>query len=121
MILRFAYLAVLRMFSWLALLARSDRADPDVTARGTGPATVGIPGALSGKTAHGAGDTRPGAGDGGGQPGLGLPAHHGELTGLGYTLAPSTVWQILNDAGIGPAAARTGHTWRTFLSFGRRA
>jgi putative transposase len=36
---------------------------------------------------------------------------HGELTGLGYTLAPSTVWKILNDAGIGPhpiGAARHG-------------
>lgn len=27
---------------------------------------------------------------------------HGELTGLGYKIAPSTVWRILNDAGIDP-------------------
>jgi len=41
---------------------------------------------------------------------------HGELTGLGYTLAPSTVWKILNDAGIGPAPNRRGQTWRAFLA-----
>jgi len=31
-------------------------------------------------------------------------------------LAPSTVWQILKDAGIDPAPRRTGQTWRTFLA-----
>ena len=31
---------------------------------------------------------------------------HGELTGLGYTVAPSTVWQILKDGGIDPAPKR---------------
>ena len=40
---------------------------------------------------------------------------HGELTGLGYRLAPSTVWQILKDAGIDPAPRRAGLTWRAFL------
>ena len=30
-------------------------------------------------------------------PGWGYRRIHGELTGLGYTLAPSTVWQILKD------------------------
>ena len=40
----------------------------------------------------------------------------GELIGLGHTVAASTVWQILNDAGIDPAPTRSGHTWRTFLS-----
>jgi hypothetical protein len=40
---------------------------------------------------------------------------HGELTGLGYTVAPSTVWQILKDAGIDPAPRRSGQTWRAFL------
>ena len=33
---------------------------------------------------------------------------HGELTGLGYRLAPSTVWKILKDAGIDPAPRRAG-------------
>ena len=41
---------------------------------------------------------------------------HGELIGLGYTLAPSTVWKILNDAGIDPAPNWHGQTWRAFLA-----
>jgi hypothetical protein len=40
---------------------------------------------------------------------------HGELAGLGHNLAPSTVWQILKDAGIDPAPRRAGQTWRAFL------
>jgi putative transposase len=39
----------------------------------------------------------------------------GELTGLGYKTAPSTVWRILKDAGIDPAPKRSGQTWRAFL------
>ncbi len=41
---------------------------------------------------------------------------HGELTGLGYKVAPSTVWSILKRAGIEPAPQRAGLTWRQFLS-----
>ena len=41
---------------------------------------------------------------------------HGELTGLGHKVAPSTVWQILKDAGIDPAPRRAGQTWREFLA-----
>jgi putative transposase len=33
---------------------------------------------------------------------------HGELAGLGITVAPSTVWEILKSAGIDPAPGRTG-------------
>jgi putative transposase len=44
-----------------------------------------------------------------------VPAHPGELTRLGHKIAASTVWQILNDAGIDPASDRTGQTWRAFL------
>jgi putative transposase len=40
---------------------------------------------------------------------------HGELTKLGVTVAPSTVWQILHAAGIDPAPRHTGPTWRQFL------
>ena len=40
---------------------------------------------------------------------------HGELTKLGVTIAPSTVWEILHTAGIDPAPRRTGPTWRQFL------
>jgi putative transposase len=40
---------------------------------------------------------------------------HGELTKLGITIAPSTVWEILHAAGIDPAPRRSGPTWRQFL------
>jgi hypothetical protein len=32
------------------------------------------------------------------------------------SIAASTVWQILHDAGIGPAPRRTGPTWKQFLT-----
>ena len=48
-------------------------------------------------------------------PGWGYRRIYGELTGLGCTLAPSTVWQILKDAGIDPAPRRSGRAWRAFL------
>jgi len=41
---------------------------------------------------------------------------HGELSRLGYRVAPSTVWQLLQQAGIDPAPLRAGLTWRQFLS-----
>jgi putative transposase len=41
---------------------------------------------------------------------------HGELTKLGVTVAPSTVWEILRAAGIDPAPRRSGPTWRQFLT-----
>ncbi len=40
---------------------------------------------------------------------------HGELAGLGVTVAPSTVWQILKNAGIDPAPRREGPGWAEFL------
>ncbi|MGH3254298.1 MAG: hypothetical protein ACRDOU_02655 [Streptosporangiaceae bacterium] len=40
---------------------------------------------------------------------------HGELTKLGVTIAPSTVYEILRAAGIDPAPRRRGPTWRQFL------
>jgi hypothetical protein len=40
---------------------------------------------------------------------------HGELAGLGITVAPSTVWQILKNAGIDPAPRRDGPGWAEFL------
>ena len=39
----------------------------------------------------------------------------GELAGLGHRLAASTVWQILNNAGIDPAPTRCKVTWSQFL------
>ena len=40
---------------------------------------------------------------------------HGELAKLGVRVAPSTVYEILRAAGIGPAPRRAGPTWRQFL------
>ena len=40
---------------------------------------------------------------------------HGELAGLGIIVAPSTVWQILKDAGIDPAPHRDGPGRAEFL------
>jgi hypothetical protein len=40
---------------------------------------------------------------------------HGELAALGIMVAPSTVWQILKDAGIDPAPRRGGPGWAEFL------
>jgi transposase InsO family protein len=48
-------------------------------------------------------------------PGWGYRRIHGELVGLGCKVAPSTVWQILKDAGIDPAPRRSGQSWRAFL------
>jgi putative transposase len=40
---------------------------------------------------------------------------HGELAALGIRVAPSTVWQILKNAGIDPAPRRDGRGWTEFL------
>jgi transposase len=40
----------------------------------------------------------------------------GELARLGHSIAASTVWQILHDAGIDPAPRRSGPAWRQFLT-----
>jgi putative transposase len=40
----------------------------------------------------------------------------GELIGLGHTVAASTVWKILKDAGLDPAPRRACPTWGQFLS-----
>jgi putative transposase len=40
---------------------------------------------------------------------------HGELLVLGVEVAPSTVWEILRDAGIDPAPERGATTWAAFL------
>jgi transposase InsO family protein len=39
----------------------------------------------------------------------------GELRRLGTTVAPSTVWAILKEAGIDPAPRRSATSWATFL------
>jgi putative transposase len=40
----------------------------------------------------------------------------GELVGLGYPVAASTVWTILTKAGVDPAPRRAGPTWTQFLN-----
>ncbi|MBL7501068.1 transposase [Frankia sp. CNm7] len=40
---------------------------------------------------------------------------HGELLVLGIKVAPSTVWEILRDAGLDPAPTRTATSWAGFL------
>ena len=46
---------------------------------------------------------------------------HGELAGLGISVAPSTVWRILKSAGIEPAPRRDGPGWAEFLRSQARA
>lgn len=48
-------------------------------------------------------------------PSWGYRRLHGELVVLGITVAASTVWEILHDAGIDPAPERAATTWAGFL------
>ena len=48
-------------------------------------------------------------------PDWGYRRIHGELADLGVTVAASTVWEILKNAGIDPAPRRTGPAWSLFL------
>jgi putative transposase len=48
-------------------------------------------------------------------PGWGYRRIQGELVGLGIKLAASTVWAILNEAGIEPAPKRLELSWAAFL------
>src|SRR5437773_4602087 len=48
-------------------------------------------------------------------PSWGYKRIHGELNGLGFTLSPSTVWNILRRHGIDHAPRRAQLSWREFL------
>lgn len=48
-------------------------------------------------------------------PNWGYGRVHGELLVLGIQVAASTVWEILKDAGIGPAPERASTTWAGFM------
>jgi putative transposase len=48
-------------------------------------------------------------------PGWGYRRVHGELLVLGVKVAPSTVWEILKDAGVDPEPERSTITWAAFL------
>jgi transposase InsO family protein len=41
---------------------------------------------------------------------------HGELVGLGHSVAASTIWKILHTSGIDPAPRRSWPTWKQFLT-----
>lgn len=47
--------------------------------------------------------------------GWGYRRIHGELRVLGITVAASTVWEMLREAGIDPAPERTSTSWADFL------
>ncbi|MFB8265046.1 integrase core domain-containing protein [Streptomyces sp. NPDC055955] len=47
--------------------------------------------------------------------GWGYRRIHGELLNLGWTVAASTVWEILKQAGIDPAPQRADRSWDRFL------
>jgi putative transposase len=46
---------------------------------------------------------------------LGVRRIQSALAGLGYQILASTVWSILQRAGINPAPRRDGPSWRQFL------
>jgi hypothetical protein len=48
-------------------------------------------------------------------PDWGYRRIQGELAGLGARIAASTVWSIIQQAGIDPAPLRSSETWREFL------
>src|SRR5205809_18179 len=49
-------------------------------------------------------------------PSWGCRRIEGELAGLGYRIAPSTIWSILTKADAGPAPRRAGPTWTESLT-----
>ncbi|MEU5940252.1 helix-turn-helix domain-containing protein [Micromonospora sp. NPDC047548] len=49
-------------------------------------------------------------------PSWGCRRIQGELAGLGYRIASSTIWSILTKVGVGPALRRAGPTWTEFLT-----
>jgi putative transposase len=48
-------------------------------------------------------------------PSWGYRRIHGELCRLGYKIGASTVWAILQRAGVDPAPTRSAVSWRQFL------
>lgn len=90
-------------------------ANPAALARQPDPAEMDVPAPRSRTAAHRLGHPRTGAGDGPRQPLLGIPAHPRRAGRAGPQGAPSTVWQILKNAGFDPAPWRSGQSWQAFL------
>ena len=84
--------------------------------RPAGPPPCGqVPAPASGPAAHRPLRPPAGAASGPREPVLGYRRIHSELLVLGIEVAASTVWEILRQAGIGPAPERTSTTWASFL------
>src|SRR4051794_1286169 len=85
-------------------------------ARCAGVTSLDLP-APSARTATYRGSDPPvGVGDGLGYPLWGYRRIQDELVGQGHTVAASTVWKIVKDAGLDPAPRRSGPTWTQFLA-----
>jgi putative transposase len=79
-----------------------------------GPATVELP-TPAWSSRRGVGDPRSGAALARENPTWGYRRIHGELCRLGYKIGASTVWAILQRAGVDPALIRAAVSWRQFL------
>jgi hypothetical protein len=90
-------------------------AHPPALARPPRPAALDLSAPCSRAAQDREAGTGAGTGDGQGQPGLGIPPHSRRAGRARVQAGPSTVWQILKDAGIDPAPRRSGQTWRAFL------
>ncbi|WP_244219218.1 integrase core domain-containing protein [Micromonospora arida] len=107
---------VLQMLSQLAVGVLRHPSDTASVASGAGRATMDQPACPAGPAAGRQPGPWAGAAPGGGEPDLGHQRIQGELAGLGYQVAASTVWKFLHQAGIDPAPRRSGPTWRQFLT-----
>ena len=107
MCLRFVFLLITRMTSWLRLSRREEAGKPPrsrscitqvAVLQRRQPSAVKTPVLRLARE----------------DPGWGYRRIHGEL-GPGVKTAASTVWKLLNKAGMDPAPRRTAPTWPQFL------
>ena len=87
----------------------------DAAGLASGPPPLDLPQHSQGTAAatrrHPSADRAPGRR----QPPLGLPAHQGELAGLGVVVSASSVRRLLRAHHIDPAPRRASTTWTSFL------